>query len=272
MAPDGRGLTLEALESEPTVDAITAYARDDLSSLAVVLGDPSMETIATRLAARLPRLRVYSVSTVSSALADFSIVGHLYSFPINMELAESAPQDVWERAAELVHEHFSAEGDRTKPAARPWPELSPFYRQSNRRQIHNALWMVETIAKHTWNSLESESSEPLPQTFDDMEPLEQLEVLGFDPDTVDRMIQHEHEDWCRFYKESGWKYVPVRDDAKRHHPGLRPWSELADDQSDFVGRARLSLVSVLLCLRSLGYRSVPKVAQQEAGGILKDVV
>ena len=68
------------------------------------------------------------------------------------------------------------------------------------------------------------------------------------------------------------KYVPVRDDAKRHHPGLRPWSELAADQSDFVGRARLSLVSVLLCLRSLGYRSVPKVAQQEAGGILKDVV
>jgi hypothetical protein len=272
MVPDGKGLKVEPMESEPTVDAITAFARDNLANLAVVLGDPSMETIATRLAARLPKLRVYAVSAVSSALADFAIVGHLYSFPINMELEHSAPQDVWERAAELVHEHFSAGRDRTKPAARPWAELSRFYRQSNRRQIHNALWMVETVAKHTWNTLESDSSERLPPKFNDMEPLDQLEALGFDADTVYRMIQHEHEDWCRFYRESGWKYAPVRDDAKRHHPGLRPWAELAQERSDFVDQARLSLVSVLLCLRSLGYRSVRKVAQQEAGGIVKDVV
>ncbi|MDT5092110.1 MAG: hypothetical protein QOH60_1473 [Mycobacterium sp.] len=272
MAPDGKGLKVEPLECDPTVDAITAFARDDLSDLAVVLGDPSMETIATRLAARLPKLRVYAVSAVSSALADFSIVGHLYSFPVNMELERSAPQDVWERAAELVHEHFSAGRDRTKPSTRPWPQLSRFYRQSNRRQIHNALWMVETIAKHTWNSLETESADRLPPTFDAMEPIEQLEALGFDADTVYRMIQHEHEDWCRFYRESGWKYAPDRNDAKRHHPGLRPWAELAEDRSDFVDQARSSLVSVLLCLRSLGYRSVPKLAQQEAGGIIKDVV
>jgi hypothetical protein len=105
-----------------------------------------------------------------------------------------------------------------------------------------------------------------------MEPLEQLRALGFDADTVYRMIQHEHEDWCRFYRESGWKYAPVRDDTKRHHPGLRPWAELAEERGDFVDQARLSLVSVLLCLRSLGYRSVRKVAQQEAGGIVKDVI
>jgi hypothetical protein len=27
-----------------------------------------------------------------------------------------------------------------------------FYRESNRRQVRNTLWMVEQIAEHTWNT------------------------------------------------------------------------------------------------------------------------
>ncbi len=272
MAPEGTGVLVEPLECEPTVDAISSYLRDRYADHAVVLGDPSMETIATRLASRLPKLRVYVASSVSASLVDFSIVGQLYSFPINMELDPHAPQDVWERAAELIHEHFSAKKDRTKRNARPWPLLEPFFRQSNRRVVHNTLWMVETIAGHTWNSLESESAEPLPANFDELPPLKRLEALGFDEDTVDRMIRKEHEDWCRYYREAGWKYSDKRDDDKCRHDGLKPWDALEKERPDFVENARENLVSVLMSLRTLGYRSVPKAAQREVGGILQDVI
>lgn len=268
----GRSLRVEAVEQEPTVDAIAAYLRDDAASHAVVLGDTSMETTATRLASRLPKLTVYVASGVSTSLVDLAIVGQLYSFPINMELDKNAPQDVWERAAELIHENFSAKKDRTKRNAKPWAELDPFFRQSNRRQVHNTLWMVETIASHTWNTLESTAAEPLPENFDDMTPLQKLEALGFDKDTVDRMIQIEHEDWCRYYREGGWKYSPNRDDDRNRHDSLKPWHQLTQERPDSVDHARESLVSVLISLRNLGYRSVPKAAQRNVGGFLQDVV
>ncbi|HZQ33156.1 MAG TPA: RyR domain-containing protein [Mycobacterium sp.] len=268
----GERLTVEALERNPTVDAIAEYLRDDTASHAVVLGDPSMETTATRLASRLPKLTVYVASGVSTSLVDLAIVGQLYSFPINMELDKNAPQDVWERAAELIHERFSAKKDRTKRNARPWPELDPFFRQSNRRQVHNTLWMVETIANHTWNTLESEAAEPLPENFDEMTPLEKLKALGFDEDTVDRMIQIEHEDWCRYYREGGWKYSANRDDDKNRHDSLKPWHQLKQERPDCVDNSRESLVGTLVSLRNLGYRSVPKSAQRKVGGFLQDVV
>src|ERR1700730_12385686 len=63
-------------------------------------------------------------------------------------------QDVLERAAELIHEHYSAGTKRDKPSTRPWKYLDTFIRQSNRRQVLNALWIVETLGNHTWNSLE----------------------------------------------------------------------------------------------------------------------
>jgi hypothetical protein len=273
MAPDDPvGLAVEAVEREPTVDAIAAYVHDDPASHVVVLGDTTMESTATRLASRLPKLTVYVASSVSTSLVDLAIVGQLYNFPINMELDKHAPQDVWERAAELIHENFSAKKDRTKRNAKPWAELDPFFRQSNRRQVHNTLWMVETIANHTWNSLEADSAEPLPEDFEQMSPLKKLEVLGFHKETIDRMIQIEHDDWCRYYREGGWRYSEERDDDRSRHDSLLPWDQLKGKRPDCVDNSRESLVSTLMSLRSLGYRSVPKAAQREAEGILQDVV
>ena len=92
MAPDGTPLPVTAHDEEPTVDAVTEYLRaHDPATHAVVLSDPSMELRGTRLASRFPSLRVYAASGVSTALVDFSIVGRLYGFPINMELDADAP-------------------------------------------------------------------------------------------------------------------------------------------------------------------------------------
>lgn len=260
IAPDGTALPVSAHEDDPTVDAITRYLQNaDTDECAVVLGDPRMDTLGTRLASRFPGLRVYLASATSTALADMSIVGQLYSFPINMELDPDAPQDVWERAAELVHEHYSSGTDRITPATKPWKELDPLFKQSNRRQLVNALWMVEALAGHSWNSLEGPPpAAPLPADFASLPPLTQLGLLGFDRAAVEAMVRTEHEDWRRHYEAAGWRYAERRDDSALRHDKLLPWDELVDRHPDAVHHAYRSLASTLINLRNLGYRSVPK--------------
>ena len=268
MAPDGTMLPVVDHNEEPTVDAIAAYlAGKDPASYTFVLGDPSLETQGTRLASRFPDLRVYLASAAATSLVDISIVGQLFSFPIDMELDADAPQDVWERAAELIHEHYSAGTKRDKPTTRPWKNLDPFIRQSNRRQVLNALWMVETLGGHTWNSLEQTGpAESLPPDFAEREPLDQLKALGFDEDTVERMVRAEHEDWRRYYEDAGWKYADDRDDSRRRHDKLLPWDELVARHPTFVRDSHRSLASTLRNLRSLGYRSVPKRTTPDTDG------
>ena len=265
----GEGMTLSvtALDEAPTVDAISNYLRrSGATTQAVVLGDSSMATLGTRLASRFPTLRVYAASSASASL-DLSIVGRLYSFPIDMEIDPDAPQDVWERAAELIHEQYSSETARDTPATRPWRELDAFIKQSNRRQLLNALWMVETIAGHTWNSLEcSGSGQPLPAGFASMKPLQQLAVLGFDKATVDVMVEVEHEDWRRYYEAAGWRYDEVRVDARRRHSKLLPWPALVERNPASVADAYRSLAGTLINLHHLGYRSVPKADRQPTVG------
>jgi hypothetical protein len=262
MAPDGTMLPVAARDEEPTVDRIAKFLDGkDPASCAIVLGDDSMDTQGTRLASRFPKLRVYLASAASTSLVDISIVGHLYSCPINLELDPDAPQDVWERAAELIHEQYSSGTARDTPATRPWQDLDPFIRQSNRRQLLNALWMVETMADHTWNSLEEpEQADPLPDDFRTREPLEQLAILGFDQPTVERMVRAEHEDWRSYYEEAGWKYADDRVDARRQHDKLLPWDEMVKRKPEFVHNSYRSLASTLMNLRNLGYRSVPRAA------------
>ncbi|KRE25490.1 hypothetical protein ASG82_18185 [Mycobacterium sp. Soil538] len=265
IAPDGTALPVLAHEEDPTVDAITRYLQNaDTGECAIILGDPRMDTLGTRLASRFPGLRVYLASATSTALADISIVGQLYSFPINMELDPDAPQDVWERAAELVHEHYSSGTARTTPATKPWKELDPLFKQSNRRQLVNALWMVEALAGHSWNSLEEPPpAASLPAEFASLPPLSQLDVLGFDRAAVEAMVRTEHEDWRRHYEAAGWRYAVSRDDDALRHDKLLPWDELVARNPASVHDAYRSLASTLINLRNLGYRSVPK--KQNAG-------
>ena len=269
LAPDAPALSLVDLEAEPTVGKIAElFGADGADRVAVILVDPSMETAGTRLASRFADLRIYPASATASALMDSPIVGQLFPFPINMDLDPQAPHDVWERAAELIHELYSQTADRQQPSARPWRELDRFFKESNRRQVVNTLWMVEKEANHSWDTLEKQAPS-LPENFDDMEPLDQLHALGFDGDIPDKLVRLEHEDWRRFYSEAGWKYGDKNSYERRRHPRLKPWDELIDEDPESKQYAYHSLVSALLTLRALGYRSLPR-STEDAGTVPSD--
>ncbi|WP_141216470.1 hypothetical protein [Rhodococcus sp. 14-2483-1-1] len=264
IAPGQTTLSVSALDADGSAETIIAIlAENDPSDYAVVLADSAFATAGTRLAANFPTLRIYQASSSTAALPESTIVGRLYPFPINMDLASSAPQDVWERAAELIHEHYSAETDRDTWSTEEWAHLDPFLQQSNRRQVVNTLWLVEKVGQHTWNTIERTDSEA-PISLDGLDLAGKFGALGFDARTVDRMIQLEHDDWCRFYRDAGWKYSTIRNDADQKHNRLLGWAELTrtdggDEESrENKTRAQRSLYSTLLILRSLGYRSIPK--------------
>jgi hypothetical protein len=258
IAPDTTLLPVTALETEPSVDAICSFLEGkNLGGYVVIFSEPDSDAGA-RLANRIPGLVIYQASATSKSMTTFPIIDNLYTFPISMAVDDGDPQDVWERAAELIHERYSASSKRDTPSRQAWNQLDPFYQQSNRRQLLNALWMVEEIGQQSWNTLQDHDIEPISAEELKSEPHEQLRSLGFTDDAIEQMLRAEHDDWCRYYLDAGWKYGEARDDATKRHYQLQDWDRLTAQNPGYRAQATASLASTLITLRALGYRSKPK--------------
>ena len=255
------GPAIDAVPEAPTVPTLLRLIGDaDPATSAVIFVDTQTATTGTRLAARFPDMPVYT-SDLNTSIADDSIqvVGLLQSYSLVLDTREGQVQDAWERAARLIHERYVSTIDPAaprSPAAMPWAELNEFYRGSNRRQVRNALWMVEQIAGHTWNTWGSPPAQLSGRDIAESPPLEQLALMGFDHYSALSMARAEHEDWCRYYRRNGWKYGPTRDDAHKIHDKLVDWS-VVESKPDLVNAAVRSLAATLWSLRQLGYRSRP---------------
>ena len=255
------GPNIDAIAEAPTIPTMLKLIGDaDPATSAVILVDVHSATTGTRLAARFPQMPIYAAD-LNTSIADDSIqvVGMLQSFSLVLDTREGQVQDAWERAARLIHERYVATIDPSwprGPAAVPWTELDEFYRGSNRRQVRNALWMVEQIAGHTWNTWGSPPAQLSGRDMAGLPPLEQLALMGFDHYSAMSMAQAEHEDWCRYYRRNGWKHGSPRDDSRKIHDKLVDWS-VVESKPDLLGAAVRSLAATLWSLRQLGFRSRP---------------
>jgi hypothetical protein len=261
------GPTIDATPQAPTVSVLMRLVGDgDGSSNAVIFvddntrGPSNARSTGTTLAARFPAMPIYIWDSDAQMPEDpMPIVGRLRTYRLALDVPEGQAQDVWERAAKLIHQRYIATigpESNPPPARLPWAELDEFYRGSNRRQVRKALWMVEQIAEHTWNTW---GTPPKPLGVRDMAgltALQQLERMGFDHDSAMKMAKEEHQDWCGYYRRNHWKYGPVRDDNHRIHNKLVDWSVVKDDE-ELLGSAVTSLATTLWSLRQLGYRSHP---------------
>ncbi|WP_197503236.1 hypothetical protein [Mycobacterium sp. 1245111.1] len=229
-------------------------------------GPSNARSTGTRLAARFPTMPIYIWDAAAQTTSDpLPIVGRLRTYRLALDIPEGQAQDVWERAARLIHQRYvsSLEPDPNPPPVRlPWPELNDFYKDSNRRQVANALWMVEKIAEHTWNTWGDPPTQLGVDEMNKLSPLEKLAHMGFDHDAAMKMAKAEHEDWCRFLRHNKWEYDPVRDDEHRKHNKLIAWP--SDDpetqtaaEKDVVNASVASLAATLWSLRQLGFRSRP---------------
>ncbi|OBI28050.1 hypothetical protein [Mycobacterium sp. E2238] len=255
------GPAIDATAESPTVPTMLKLIGDvDPATSAVIFVDSRAATTAARLAARFPDMPIYA-SDLNTSISDDSIqvVGRLQSYSLVLDTQEGQAQDAWERAARLIHERYVSTIDAAaprSPATMPWAELNEFYRGSNRRQVRNALWMVEQIAGHTWNTWGSPPAQLSGNEMAGLPPLEQLALMGFDQYSAMSMARAEHEDWCRYYRHNGWKYGSPRDDSRKIHNKLVDWSVVESDP-ELLSAAVRSLAATLWSLRQLGFRSRP---------------
>lgn len=253
---------LNAVAGNPSTSVLIGQISDSgPTATAVILVDSNLtrveNNIGTRLAARYPATPIYAWDPNAEAHDDRpAVVGQLRTYRLSMDVPPEYAQDRWERAAQLIHDSYAAQSDQATPATRPWADLDEFYRGSNRRQVHNALWMVEKIGGHTWNTFGTPPDSISIGELREIPALEQLALMGFGHDVALAMARAEHEDWCRYYRARGWKFGQVRDDTRKIHDKLVDWPTVEADP-DLLNSALNSLATTLLQLRQLGYRSRP---------------
>jgi hypothetical protein len=228
--------------SEPGLAKLLA----DYESPAVIFADDlagarTDDLSATLLAALHPNWTIYHSDATTQGLVPRPIMERLYLFGLTIEPPEGAAVDSWERAARVVHQTYLAslgdQVDPSKPAQRPWEELSPFYRASNVRLVTATLAAAESVGR-TWGPTSTGPGDSVSTAVDSS----QLQI----------MAKFEHESWRRFYLEHRWSYGATRNDAKRVHNALVPWSDLVPSYRE---RAIGIVKAALGTLYALGYRS-----------------
>jgi hypothetical protein len=268
----------DAVAQVPSVRVLTELvSRDsgiDPTTVAFIFVDPDPiggaafdSTTATRLAARFRTSQVFAWEPKARVGGNRQTsVGQLRTYRLALHLPDDQAQDRWERAAMLIHSRYAAGVPVPAPPTRPWAQLDAFYQESNRRLVKHTLRMVEEIGEHTWNTWNSAVSQ-LASIPHDAEPLEQLRLMGFARDAAIAMARAEHEDWCRYYQDNGWKYGPKRDYENKLHEALLDWPSIEADPKLYK-RALTTVAVTLRSLRELGYRSRPVWEQFERVGIV----
>ena len=239
----GRIATLRFLSPEDP-----ALTRGPPVSLGFVLSEPAAAALALaqRLSVRLateqrvsPPL-VLEVGAVEPAGERADWDGQLV--PVAHRGAVLAPEVLLDgrgdALARVIHDHYrdttEAQGrDPSQQAAgQPWPLLAESYRSANRHQ-----------ADHLWAKLAMSDCCALPE--------EVVDTFAFAPAEVERLAAAEHERWAAERWLDGWRYAPVRDNARRHHPQLVPYAELSEPMKD-LDRFAVRLVPALLARSGLG--------------------
>ncbi|HEX3545781.1 MAG TPA: RyR domain-containing protein [Mycobacterium sp.] len=272
--PSG-GDHIDAVGEAPSMSVLMRLVGESSESASCVVifvdadpnfGSPVDPTIATRLAMRFPDMPVFAWNPkAAGAGGEQPGLEGMRTYRLTMDLPAGQVHDAWERAAMLIHERYRRAVGGASPSRRPWSELDEFYRGSNRRQVRNALWLVEQIGGHTWGDQDAAATDApsIPPTG----PLEQLVAMGFDREAALAMARAEHEDWCRYYRKAGWKYGCTRDDEHKTHPNLTDWATV-EGNPELLRSALTSLVETFLQLRELGYRSVPTWRRYRRVGVV----
>jgi hypothetical protein len=205
-----------------------------------------VEAHGSYLAARSPHWTIFARDAGLTGIAPAPIMEQLFPYGLTTQVPAEWPVDNWERAARMVHEQYRQSRDLTapaRPADRSWNEgLDPFLKESNIRLVTTTLGSMEQLDR-TWGST--------------LPPAEGAVDHGLTPEELTTLAELEHESWRRHLLEHRWRPGSPRDDRRRVHPALRPWSELDASNRDAT---RANVADAIETLSILGYRSAPKAA------------
>ena len=70
---------------------------------------------------------------------------------------------------------------------------------------------------------------------------------------TEQLAKNAHEVWARERMAQGWRFGPERDDARKQHPSLVPYEQLAEKEKVYD---RNTAMETLKAITALGYRIV----------------
>ena len=74
-------------------------------------------------------------------------------------------------------------------------------------------------------------------------------------DLTESIAENAHEVWAATRMAEGWTYGPVRDDEKKQHPDLIPYSALPESEKEYD---RLMAINTIKLVKKLGFEVIKK--------------
>jgi hypothetical protein len=92
------------------------------------------------------------------------------------------------------------------------------------------------------------------QSADEYEPnpvnLDSIDLTDDLLELQEAIAENAHEVWAATRMVEGWTYGPVRDDEKKKHPDLIPYSALPDSEKEYD---RLMALETIRLVKKLGF-------------------
>ncbi len=199
------------LPTTPGPETMIAIAR----SLQVRLPRPAgfdaqrWQMLVTRLTFRVPRL----LATLGYVLVDDAP-------------APSAADEI-ELLARAVHQRYRDHWNVDAPASastlatKTWDELTAAQQEANRAQARDIAVKLACVGKYA-----------APGGPGTVNSNGQVNGWLFDDAMVEQFAIDEHDRWMRQKIETGWSWGEPRDDARKIHPSIVPWTDLSEAQRD----------------------------------------
>jgi len=168
-------------------------------------------TVVVRLSRLGPLGEAFHATQTARLLDDVSGVLYLYDAVEAGSDADLVEDSLVERLGRAVHENYVAGRmvDGVDPATlRAWTDLPEDVRAANRAQAADVGRKLRAIGCALAPS-------PIWGT-----------PAAFDRKAVEQLARMEHERWCTYMRENGWRYGPIRDDEARLHQDLVDWEHL----------------------------------------------
>lgn len=64
------------------------------------------------------------------------------------------------------------------------------------------------------------------------------------------IAENTHDCWAKARKSQGWTYGPFRDDVRKKHPDLLPYSYLSEEEKEYDRASAINAIKVII---QLGY-------------------
>lgn len=132
-----------------------------------------------------------------------------------------------EMAKEFHARYVAASARRLPPALRAWGKLDSTFKKANLEQAHYSIEILKAAG------------------FEVVEAAEPGGFAEFTSSEVEHMAELEHGRWNVERLRDGWRYGSRRDDARKLHDCLVPWSGLPEDIREYDRQAVRAFPEIL---------------------------